>query len=120
MVICTNKKIVNIQFCDLNGFPEKYWFIPHGQIYGISCTTPHYSIVIKLVAKIKARQPDALVVLGGFHPTVEPERTLRDTKCDIVIKGEGEQAMLDIVNGKRDRIVTAPLVENINDIPMPA
>jgi radical SAM superfamily enzyme YgiQ (UPF0313 family) len=59
-------------------------------------------------------------VLGGFHPTVEPERTLRDTKADIAIKGEGEQAMLDIVNGKRERIVTCPLVEDINKIPLPA
>ncbi|MBI1935273.1 B12-binding domain-containing radical SAM protein [Candidatus Woesearchaeota archaeon] len=114
------EKGVNIQFCDLNGFPEKYWFIPHGDIYGVSCTTPHYSIVIKIVAKLKARQSNALVVLGGFHPSVEPERTLRDTKCDIVIRGEGEQALLDIVNGKRDKIVTAPLVENIDEIPMPA
>jgi radical SAM superfamily enzyme YgiQ (UPF0313 family) len=114
------EKGVNIQFCDLNGLPEKYWFIPYADIYGISCTTPHYSLVIKIVAKIKARQPDALVVLGGFHPTVEPERTLRDTKADIVICGEGEQAMLDVVNGKRERIVSAPLIENIDKIPMPA
>ncbi len=114
------EKGVNIQFCDLNGFPENYWFIPYGDIYGISCATPHHSIVIKIVSKIKARQPNALVVLGGFHPTVEPERTLRDTKCDIVIRGEGERAMLDIINGKRERIVTAPLIENIDEIPMPA
>jgi anaerobic magnesium-protoporphyrin IX monomethyl ester cyclase len=114
------EKNVNVQFCDLNGLPEKYWFIPNADIYGITCATPHYSIVIKLVGKIKARQPHAVIALGGFHPTVEPERTLRDTKADIVIRGEGEQAMLDIVNGKRDRIVNTPLVEDINQIPMPA
>ncbi len=114
------EKGVNVQFCDLNGMPEDYWFIPHGDIYGISCATPHYPLVIKIVEKLKARQPDALVVLGGFHPTVEPERTLRDTKCDIVVVGEGEQAFLDIINGKRDRIVSAPLIEDIDSIPMPA
>mgnify|MGYP001613034196 FL=1 len=111
---------VNVEFCDLAGLPEKYWFIPDGEIYGITCATPHYSLVVKIVKKLKERQPNCLVVLGGFHPTVEPERTLRDTKSDIVIKGEGEQAMLDIVNGKRERIVTSPLVEDINKIPMPA
>ena len=114
------EKGVNVQFCDLNGMPDNYWFIPYGDIYGITCATPHYSLVMKIAAKLKARQPNALVVLGGFHPTTEPERTLRDIKCDIVIKGEGEQAMLDVVNGKRDRIITAPLIENIDEIPMPA
>jgi radical SAM superfamily enzyme YgiQ (UPF0313 family) len=38
----------------------------------------------------------------------------------MAIRGEGEQAMLDIVNGRRDRIVTCPLVEDINKIPIPA
>ncbi|MBI3026895.1 B12-binding domain-containing radical SAM protein [Candidatus Woesearchaeota archaeon] len=111
---------IDVTFCDLAGFPEKYWFIPDGDIYGITCATPHYSIVIKIIEKIKKRQPDAVVVVGGFHPTVEPERTLRDTKADIAIKGEGEQAMLDIVKGRRERIITCPLVEDINKIPMPA
>jgi len=111
---------VNSTFCDLAGLPEKYWFIPDGDIYGITCATPHYSIVSRIVKMLKQRQPDCLVVLGGFHPTVEPERTLRDIKADIAIKGEGEQAMLDIVNGKRESIVTCPLVDDINKIPIPA
>ena len=111
---------VDVTFCDLAGLTDNYWFIPDADIYGITCATPHYPFVIKIVKKLKERQRDALVVLGGFHPTTEPERTLRDTKCDMVIKGEGEQAMLDIVNGKRDRIITAPLVPDINKIPLPA
>ena len=111
---------VNPTFCDLAGLEEKHWFVPDGDIYGITCATPHYSLVIKIVQKLKQRQPHCLVVLGGFHPTTEPERTLRDTKADIAIKGEGEQALLDIIRGKRDRIVTCPLVEDINMIPIPA
>ena len=111
---------VDITFCDLAGLEEKHWFIPDGDIYGITCATPHYSLVIKIVQKLKQRQPNCLVVLGGFHPTTEPERTLRDTKADIAIKGEGEQAMLDIVRGKRERIVVCPLVDDVNKIPIPA
>jgi len=111
---------VNVDFCDLAGLPEKYWWIPDGDIYGVTCATPHYNLVINIVKKIKDRQPNSVVVVGGFHPTVEPERTLRDTKADIAMVGEGEQAMLDIVNGKRDRIIKGALVEDINKIPIPA
>jgi anaerobic magnesium-protoporphyrin IX monomethyl ester cyclase len=111
---------VDVTFCDLAGFEDKHWFIPDADIYGITCATPHYSLVIQIVAKLKQRNPNCLVVVGGFHPTTEPERTLRDTKADIAIKGEGEQAMLDIVNGKRDKIIVCPLVPDINAIPLPA
>ncbi len=111
---------VDVSFCDLAGMEEKQWYIPDADIYGITCATPHYSLVIKIVTKLKQRNPKCLVVVGGFHPTTEPERTLRDTGADIAIKGEGEQALLDIVNGKRERIVTCPLVPDINAIPLPA
>src|SRR3989344_5949515 len=68
---------INVTFCDLAGLPENYWWIPDGDIYGVTCATPHYSLVIKIVKKIRDRQPNALVAVGGFHPTVEPARTLR-------------------------------------------
>ena len=44
---------VNVEFCDLAGLPEKYWFIPDGEIYGITCATPHYPLVVKIVKKLK-------------------------------------------------------------------
>jgi anaerobic magnesium-protoporphyrin IX monomethyl ester cyclase len=40
------------------------------------------------------------IVAGGFHPTAEPSLTLEDYhEIDIVCRGEGEQAMLDLASG---------------------
>lgn len=113
-------KHVKVDFCDLAGHPENMWWIPDGDIYGITCSTPQLSLVSKIVKKIKERQPNAVTVLGGFHPTVDPEKTLEETKADIILKGEGVISMYDIVKGKRDRIIEAPLVEDLNKLPLPA
>ena len=104
---------------DLAGLEEKDWIIPDADIYGISTTTPQYPHAIKVVKKLKDRQ-ECIVVLGGFHPTVMPEETIKESLVDIVVVGEGEEAMLDICNGKRDKIIYSPLIKDINKLPSPA
>lgn len=58
--------------------------------------------------------------MGGVHPTVLSEQTLRDTKCDIVVRGEGELGMLDVVRGRRDRIINSGLIKDLDALPLPA
>lgn len=38
------------------------------------------------------------IVVGGPLATIEPERFLRETKCDIVVIGEGEETIIDLVD----------------------
>jgi len=114
------EKGIDVSIADLAGLPEKYWFIPDADIYGITCVTPQFPYVRKIAERIKNRQSDALVVIGGVHPTVLPQMTLEKIKCDIVVRGEGELAMLEIVNGRRDRIIEGKLIENLDEIPFPA
>lgn len=60
-----------------------------------------------------------LTVMGGVHATILPEEALQHV--DIVVKGEGEQAMLDIVKqGITSGIVSRPFIANIDEIPEPA
>ncbi len=111
---------VDVTLVDLAGLPEKYWYIPDGDIYGIGFVTPQYPYAKKIIQKIRERNPKQLIVLGGVHPTILPERTLKETNCDIIVRGDGEKTMLEIVKGRRDKIITAPLIENIDELPMPA
>ena len=85
-------------------------------IVGITSTTPVVYDAYE-IAKF-CKKLGILTVMGGVHPTIFPEEALQ--YCDIVVKGEGEKAMLDIVNGKRDKIIYAGYIENINDLPFPA
>ena len=52
----------------------------------------------KVCEIVKRVLPDAVVVMGGAHPTAEPEMVLSDKNVDYVIIGEGEMSMLELVN----------------------
>ncbi len=55
---------------------------------------------ISLVASIKERFPDTLVIAGGDHPTNLPEECLK-AGTDFVISGEGEKIFHNIVQNPR-------------------
>jgi len=65
-------------------------------IVGVSLLTPAYNFGISLMKKLPS---DVLKVGGGPHATGLPEELLRNG-FDIVVRGEGEFAFLDIVKGK--------------------
>ncbi len=90
---------VNFQVCDLASLPYDKWFIPMGDVYGISFTTPQAFLAIKLAKKLKNRQEDAFLVAGGIHPTILPERTLDNSLFDCVVIGDGEETLLEIAKG---------------------
>ena len=59
------------------------------------------------------------IMVGGPHVSVAPH-TIPDF-VNHIVKGEGEQAILDIVDGKvTDRVVSYPRIENLDVLPMPA
>jgi radical SAM superfamily enzyme YgiQ (UPF0313 family) len=37
------------------------------------------------------------VILGGWHPSPLPDQTLAPEHVDVVVKGQGEDALLEIV-----------------------
>ncbi|MBN2119521.1 MAG: B12-binding domain-containing radical SAM protein [Candidatus Omnitrophica bacterium] len=48
------------------------------------------------------------VVWGGIHPSILPEQTLRNKYVDIVVVGEGEATLYDLVKALKDK---SPLPE---------
>src|SRR3989338_9447684 len=59
--------------------------IPDSEIYGISVSTPLYERAKKISEFIKNISPDSSLILGGPHPTVAPEKTLKDIPWADVI-----------------------------------
>lgn len=84
---------VEVEVYDLAGMPAHAWHIPYGDIYGFSVVTPQVAVAGKVTKLLKTRQPNAVVVAGGIHPTVLPAETLQDTGVDVVVVGEGERVM---------------------------
>ncbi|GMO34719.1 MAG: hypothetical protein Ta2B_15140 [Termitinemataceae bacterium] len=65
------------------------------QIAGITCLTFYYTEVISLSRYLK--ENGIKVIIGGIHPTFMPYQTLVDSNADYVICGEGEIALLTLL-----------------------
>jgi len=65
-------------------------------IVGMTCYTSPGIKDIMQVAKIVKENSNALVIIGGTHATLEPKSLLDFSYIDYVVKGEGEEALLEI------------------------
>ena len=64
-------------------------------LVGISTLSDYYPQSVDLVARLKRQ--GLPVVIGGPHATFVPQRTLEETGADYVVVGEGEEALLELV-----------------------
>jgi anaerobic magnesium-protoporphyrin IX monomethyl ester cyclase len=73
---------------------------PNIDVIGITSTTSGIesaSIISRLMRK---RFPDKKIIMGGVHPTVFHHDLVQDDICDMVIRGEGEKAILHIAENR--------------------
>lgn len=86
-------------------------------VAGITATTPLAEDAYRIADHCK--KAGILTVMGGVHASVLPEEAL--SHSDIVVIGEGEQAMLDIASGSvNPGIVRRDYIRDLDEIPMPA
>ncbi len=65
------------------------------RILGLTAMTHMIVTTHRIAAAVKTRCPETIIVLGGFHGSFLPERTLREfPNFDYVVVGEGEMAFL--------------------------
>lgn len=88
-----------ISVCDLSSLPEENWYIPVGDIYGVTGVSPQFIYMKRIIEILKDREPDKPVIVGGVHATVCPEHVLANTRADACVLGEGEIAMDEIAEG---------------------
>ncbi len=67
---------------------------------GITCLTAFYKEVVELSRSLK--QNGQRVIIGGVHPTFMAAETLRETQADFVVCGEGEIALLQLLENGFD------------------
>lgn len=69
-------------------------------IVGITSTTPAIMDAFHVARLVKGLDRRILTVIGGSHPSIMPEQTLRQCdSLDILCRGEGEFVMLEMANG---------------------
>lgn len=67
---------------------------------GLSVLTPTCVPAHKIARLCKEVLPGSPVVVGGVHAEAMPERMLRNSAIDAVVRGDGEDAMGEIVAGR--------------------
>lgn len=98
---------------DVEGELKKF----NPDITGITATTTLAPEAYRIADR--ARELGFRTVLGGVHATIFPDEALRH--ADIVVKGEGELAMIDIINNNiKSGLVSAPYIKDIDDVPAPS
>lgn len=110
-------------------------------IVGLSVKSVKIPSAFKIAEICKTIDKNIKVIAGGFHATVKPEDLIRSHNIDIVVRGEGEESLLEIVesvnNGKsgdlkqipgitlkdsEGKVFTTPdrpLIRNLNTLPYP-
>jgi anaerobic magnesium-protoporphyrin IX monomethyl ester cyclase len=65
---------------------------------GVSLLTgPMIRAAIEVATRVKGLRPQLPVVFGGWHPSLLPEQTLRESYVDIVVRNQGEVTFLEVV-----------------------
>ncbi len=76
--------------------------------------------MLKVMESLRQQKKwDGKIILGGPHTTVATDTI--PNYVDFVVQGEGEKAIIDIVEGRvSQRIVRYPQIENLDELPSPA
>ncbi|HEY3274284.1 MAG TPA: radical SAM protein [Methanocella sp.] len=110
------------------------------QILGLSVMTgPCILDALDISRATKRLDPGIVVVWGGVHSTIFPAMCLAEASIDIVVRREGEQTMLELVNAlsnqedvggiagisyKKDGTAChnpeRPFIKNLDELPDPA
>src|SRR5262249_43111099 len=73
---------------------------------GMSVMTATSNAANQIARIVKNTVPNCTVVFGGVHPEAMPAETLCNSALDIVVRGDGEETFLSIIEGKPWETIT--------------
>lgn len=71
-------------------------------IVGITMDSLNVDSTLQIIETIRRDFPEVKIIVGGIHPTIEPEEAILFRGVDYICIGEGEQPMLDLCNALTD------------------
>ncbi len=91
------------------------------EIVAVTAVTPTIGSALRTAQISKEACPNAITVLGGYHPTFTYNEVLKNDFVDIVVCGEGEQTMVELVEaiekGRNLREVNGIAIKNFKTSP---
>lgn len=102
---------------------------------GISATTALYKEMVEISKIVKGHDNNIITIGGGVHVSTFPQDTVKEPSLDIVVIGEGDYTLTDIVSGLDINSINGigyknegkiyinrhrDLIKNLDDLPFPA
>ena len=119
---------VRIMDCPVNDFrinhimDEVRSFQP--DVIGTAAITSLVEVTAGICKKVKLEFPKTTIVVGGPHATIMPEKAAKEMNTDIVLVGEADGMISEIVENiekyKKMKIVQCGKVKDLNTLPYPA
>jgi len=138
-----NDNVTILDACALNYTTqniEEYLKKSKWDIIGLTVLTPMYQKALEIIEIIKGVDKDVKIIVGGPHPTIFPEETLKyNPNIDLAIYGEGEITIIELLGAleknkslskikglvyrKGKKIIKTqprPFIKNLDEISIPA
>ncbi|MCP3969805.1 MAG: radical SAM protein [Rhodobacteraceae bacterium] len=77
-------------------------------LIGFRSMTYYRDFLHELTAHLRGNGVTAPIIVGGAHPTTACERVLEDQSIDLVVLGEGEETLLELVTAMLQNDSTFP------------
>ncbi len=65
---------------------------------GLSCLTGQVSQGLEIARFVREQSPEVPIIWGGWHPTIFHEASAESPHADIVVRGEGEEVIRELVS----------------------
>ena len=107
-------------------------------VVGITCLTEQRACPLEVARLSKTVNKDCTVIMGGIHPTIMCEQILKNWPVDIIVLGEGEETIKELMicleekralgdvhgiaykhQGKTIKTPPRQLIHNMDDISFP-
>jgi anaerobic magnesium-protoporphyrin IX monomethyl ester cyclase len=97
----------------LSGWAEFEALIARDQpdLVGISMMSVDYNPALKAAEIIRQCSPATLIVVGGAHPTIMTDELSGHAAIDVIVRGEGEKSLLELVKNWEQGIRPARIIE---------
>ena len=96
------KNGIDVKVLDAAAFPwkklERIIKQQNPDIVGIPCWTVERGQSFKTAQLVKKVAPQAKIIMGGHHATAFPEHMFKLAYADVVVIGEGELTVLELIN----------------------
>ncbi len=92
------ERFAKVKKCNIEEELLKVFYDFKPAITAFSLMSNDLELAVRLSKIIKKANNSMPVIFGGIHPTVNPEDTIKLNCVDMICVGEGEEAMIELLN----------------------